>query len=252
MATRPRSPRTPPKRRQTPPLPLLAAGTVAVVALLLFFTRGGDSPLPAPGGCAVADVSGSTRDIRDTYAEAFRTFAGGIGTTGSGKVCLIVAAGDPIAEGLPQFADVGPDADHKDSPDLAPVDIKRKVDAATADVSAQLAHPKVGVSGSALLEGASVAAKGLKPGDKLLWLTDGVQNSPAVGDFTQIDLSDEAIARLLNDLQRKHLLPSLTGVEVQMPFLLYHPGGMRMRVERQQQIQKFWQAWATRVGAHLA
>lgn len=246
-----RTPRTAAKRRQAPPMPLLAVGLVAVVPLVALLLLRGDSPRAAGGGCAVGDVSGSTRDVRDTYTDAFRAFATRIGTTGNGKVCLIVAAGDPIAEGVPRFAEVGPDADHEDSPDLAPVDVKRKVDVATADVASALAHPEVGVGGSALVEAASVAAQVLKPGDKLLWLTDGVQNSPAVGDFTQIDLSDAAITRLLDDLASKDLLPSMAGIEVQMPFLLYHPGGMRMRVERQQQVKGFWDAWADRVGAKL-
>ena len=159
---RPRTSRTPPKRQQVP-LPWLltatALGVCAVAAIFATTVLGGGSTGPTSGGCAIGDVSGSTAGVRDTYVAAFRTFATDIGTDGSGKVCLIVAAGDPIAEGVPQFANVGPDQEHRGSPDLAPVDVTRKVEAATADVSRELAHPEVGVGGSALVEAASARSE---------------------------------------------------------------------------------------------
>lgn len=229
----------------------LAALAVVAVVFAMMSKHGGSTVAQRASGCAGGDVSGSTADVRDQYIDAFRQFATDIGQNGSGKVCLIVAAGDPIAEGLPRWANVGPKKEDKDSPDLAPVEIKQNVDAATRDVAQELNHPTAGVRGSALVEAASVAARLLKPGDKFLWLTDGVQNSPAVGNFQTIDLSDAAIAKLLTHLGDQNLLPSMSGVEVDMPFLLYHPGGMSMNIARQQQVQRFWNAWASRVGATL-
>ena len=254
MAPPPRAvhPTAPPALDRKPLiLALVAVAVVGAIALALVFRQHGDSPTPRASGCAQGDVSGSTVDVRDEYVDAFRQFATDIGQNGSGKVCLIVAAGDPIAEGLPRWASVGPNPEDRDSPDLAPVQVKRNVDAATNDVAQKLDHPDAGVSGSALIEAASVAAKLLKPGDKLLCLTDGVQNSPLTGDFSTIDLSDAGISRLLTRLRTQNLLPGMAGVEVRMPFLLYHPGGMNMDIERQHQIQRFWSAWAARVGATL-
>jgi hypothetical protein len=252
---RPRTSRHQAKRQQLPPRRLLIAAAAAGAAALAIFVAtalgGSGSTTPLASGCAIGDVSGSTRGVRSTYVDAFRKFATDIGTNGSGKVCLIVAAGDPTAESLPQFANVGPDPQDRGNPDVAAADVNAKVYTATADVSHELAHPTVKVGGSALVEAAAVAAKLLKPGDKLLFETDGVENSAAGGNFYSMDLSDAAIQRLLDRLERENLLPSLAGVEVDMPFLLYHEGGMHGNVTREHQIQRFWVAWAARDGARL-
>jgi hypothetical protein len=197
-------------------------------------------------------VSGSTRSARSEYAGAFSTFATDIGEDGTGNLCLIVAAGDPIAESEPMFAPVGPSEEHRDSPDFAPGEIRANVEAATQDFEALMIHPRLANDGSALVEAAVVAADVLQPGDRLSILSDGIQSSPTIGDFHEIDLSDAGIDALLDRLQQSGLLADLHGVVVEMPLLLFHPGGLHMRAERQADIRRFWERWAQRAGARLA
>jgi hypothetical protein len=203
-------------------------------------------------GCTLADVSGSTADVRTAYTGAFARFATAIGTQGDGHICLIVAAGNPLSESEPMNAFVGPTAAHRNSPDYAPGEIQANVEAASKNVLALLEHPPVRAGGSALIEAAVVAGMVLKPGDWLQFLSDGIENSSTVGDFHSLDLSAAGIQRLLNRLATEGLLAHLAGVRVEMPLLLYHPGGLRMDAERQIQIADFWQAWAKRCGATLA
>src|SRR4051794_22202477 len=92
---------------------LLAAGLVSP-ALALSACGGGDDGTQAatrPNGynaCVIADVSGSTRRARTQYVNAFRTFATDAGEHGSGSLCLVLAAGDPQAEGTPMTTSVAP------------------------------------------------------------------------------------------------------------------------------------------------
>src|SRR4051812_39614320 len=84
-----------------------------------------DPRAPRPDGfasCAIADVSGSTRAVRPRYVDAFRRMVSETATDGSGVVCLVLAAGDPLAEGTPQTAFVGPQ--HR-NPVYAPGEIAR-------------------------------------------------------------------------------------------------------------------------------
>lgn len=201
-----------------------------------------------PAGCVLADVSGSTKDARTEYSGEFASFARYIGEKGIGEVCLVMAAGDPIAEGAPMYAPVGPSAQHRDSPDFAPEEIQANVEAATTDVKGLLARPPVAAKGSAIVEAAVVAGDVLKEGDCLTILSDGVQHSGATGHFRTIDLSDVGITRLLDRLQQAGLLARLDGVRVDMPLLLFHPGGMHMQAERQVQIKIFWKRWLERTG----
>lgn len=240
--------------------PWIVAGVIAAFAIGGFgitqlVDRGPGAIAGVPSntsrGCALADVSRSTEDVRGEYVDEFKRFATDIGTHGAGRVCLVVAAGDPLAESNVIWADVGPTAEHRNSPDFAPGEIKQNVDAATEDVEKLLANPPVSKGGSALIEAGLVAGQVLKPGDVLLWLSDGVQNSRAVGNFHRLDLSDAGIQRLLEELEQQGLLADLEGVHVEIPLLLYHPGGMNMSAERQVQIRRFWEAWAERCGAIL-
>lgn len=214
---------------------------------------GSDSSASArtPVGCVLADVSGSTREARREYLGDFARFARSVADGGADEICLVVAAGDPLAEGAPMFAPVGPSPEHRDSPDFAPGEIRANVDAATADVGALLDKPPVRDGGSALVEAAVVAADVLEPGDRLLMLTDGIQFSPAAGDFHDVDLSAAGITTLLDKLEQNDLLADLEGVEIEIPLLLFHPGGLDMDAEQQVGIREFWTAWASRTGGEL-
>ncbi|MBE2318340.1 hypothetical protein DVA67_020330 [Solirubrobacter sp. CPCC 204708] len=210
-----------------------------------------DGPQQLASGCALADVSGSTRTARSEYAGAFASFARHIGERGSGRLCLIIAAGDPIAESAPLFAPVGPSEEHRDSPDYAPGEITENVNVARTDFESMMTDPPVSARGSALVEAAVVAADVLAPGDRLTILSDGIQTSETVGDFHDVDLSEAGITALLDRLEQAGLLADLQNVTVEMPLLLYHPGGLNMSAERQAAIRRFWQRWAERAGARL-
>jgi hypothetical protein len=213
-----------------------------------------DARAPRTNGyaaCVVADVSGSTRKARRFYADAFKKFAKDAGTDGSGQLCLVVASGDPQGEGTPQVAYVGPDPSHRDNPVYAPGEIARAVDTATGQFAALMAHPPVSAHGSAIVESAAVIASNLHRGDRLLMTTDGFQSSDLVGDFHHADLSDAGISKLLDKIARARLLPDLSGVTVQMPLLLFHPGGTSFSQVHQSQIRSFWIAWARRAHAKL-
>lgn len=209
----------------------------------------GSSRHPA-SGCAIVDLSESTEDARSAYLAAFERFATAIGNEGSGKLCLILAAADPIAEGTPAFAEVGPESDDRGTPKAAG-EIEARVRRATAQLAGLLAHPPVRQAGSALVEAAVVAGEVLGPGDRLLFLSDGLQWSRAGGHLQREDLTPAAISRRLDRLGGEGLLADLHGVTVTMPFFLYHPGGLGGGAVHEAQLRSFWGAWGKRSGAEL-
>jgi hypothetical protein len=217
-------------------------------------SNSGDARAPRANGyaaCVVADVSGSTQKARGYYVDAFKKFAKDAGTGGSGQICLVVASGDPQGEGAPRVAYVGPDPSHRDNPVYAPGEIARAVETATGQFAALMAHPPVSAHGSAIVESAAVVAPNLHRGDRLLMTTDGFQSSDLIGDFHHADLSDAGISKLLNKVARARLLPDLSGVTVEMPLLLFHPGGTSFSQVKQSKIRSFWIAWARRTHAKL-
>jgi hypothetical protein len=206
-------------------------------------------------GCVIADVSGSTSTARAAYTAGFTKFAQHIGASGSGRLCVVLAAGDPQAEDHPVSLYVGPG----DSSTLAEGQSQStRLRVALAVAKARhlfeqvLAEPAIGQNGSALLEAALVAAPHLQPGDELLYLSDGIQSSSTTGDFHTTNLSAAGTTQLLDRLGRENLLAHLRGVHVVFPFLLYHPGGLRMSHSQEAAIRAFWEAWASRCEATIS
>jgi hypothetical protein len=120
-----------------------------------------------------------------------------------------------------------------------------------------MAEPAVGQPGSALVEAAVVAARELKPGDELLYLSDGLQNSPATGNFLTANISRAARESLLDRLEREKLIPNLEGIPVKIPYLLYHPnrGGLRrpgFSAQREVNVRSFWEEWAARAQTQVS
>jgi len=197
-------------------------------------------------GCVIADVSPSTVDMRDEYLAEFQAFATDIGRNGSGKLCVVLAAGDPMSEGHVTPVNVAPD---HDKPNERDGEIRRKVDDATATMQAVFADPAITKQGSALVEAAIAISDRLKPGDRLLFLSDGVEHTPAVGNFRTADLSTSGIGRLLAELDQRNLRASLDGVQIEFPALLLHPGSFHIPPDQQVGIRAFWQRWADDSGA---
>lgn len=220
-----------------------AALVLAGVALLL----GACEKEPRYSGCVIADVSGSTFVSRPVYLDAFEVFATNLGLHGSGDLWVVLAAGDPAADGKPVPTSVAPDTPNDDI--IAPAEVQGYVRRAREDLRLVLADPPVKGGGSAIAEATVQCARVLRSGDRLLLLTDGIQNSPLTGDFHTADLAGAGIERLLDELAGADLLPDLAGVSVEAPLLIAHRGGTTISGDRQQQIVNFWRAWARRTGA---
>lgn len=222
------------------------------LAVCLFLAACGGAQDPRaerPDGfasCTVADVSGSTRDVRPAYVDAFRSLATETARDGSGLLCVVLAAGDPQAEGTPAMADVGP---AHENPIYAPSEIARAVETASGEFDAVLRSPPVRAKGSAIVEACAVAARKLRRGDRLLVVSDGLQRSDLTGSFYRVDLSPPAIEALLDRIDEAGLLPDLSGVTVSMPHLLAHPGGLGLGQAREQAVRRFWAAWVAQTGA---
>jgi hypothetical protein len=201
-------------------------------------------------GCLILDVSKSTAEARSRYPEEFRQFATTIAAEGSGDICLILAAADPVAEGTPIYSSVAPDPDNAGKP-KGVAEIKAKIEQATTDVEAMMEQPGVMQGGSGLVEAAAVAAEHLESGDELLFLSDGLQWSKAGGHLMTTDLTPATIARILRELDEGELLPDLHGVKVHFPLMLYHPEGFHGHVIAARKVKPFWEAWGRATGAEL-
>jgi hypothetical protein len=238
------------KRRRRQFQILLGAGAaVAILAVVMVALTSG-AGAGKSSGCAILDVSESTEDARASYTEKFAEFATEIGNDGSGNVCVILAAADPLAEAVPVSNSVAPDPKNVGTPD-APIEIEEKVEAMTAGVADLLEDPGIDDRGSGLVEAANVAAKHLQAGDRLVYLSDGLQWSKSVGHLMQMDLSTAGIAALIRRLDREGMLPDLRGVQVDFPLMLFHPEGFTGDLAQENRVPVFWEAWAAATHANL-
>jgi len=225
-----------------------AAAAVLGLALVALGSGGGDSP--PPSGCVILDVSESTSEARGRYASEFAKFATAIADEGSGEICVVVAAADPVAESAPLFTSVAPAPSSVGTP-RAPEEIERNVATATATIEELLDDPPVRQRGSGLVEAASVASEHMRPGDRLLFLSDGLQWSDAGGHLMRMELTPATIARQMQKLREADLLPDLKGVDVDFPLLLFHPESYHGNVVSATKIREYWEDWAEQTGARL-
>lgn len=216
---------------------LLAAGALAI-------TRDDGH---RPSACVIADVSESTAEAREEYSAEFAKFATEVGLDGSGHLCVIVAAADPLAEGTPEPTFVGPEPGNEDGPEAAS-EVRERVAIATDDFESLLENPPVEEAGSALVEAAAQAAEVLEPDDRLMYLSDGIQWSEEVVHLTETELGSAEMAALFGQLEGDGMLPDFDGTEVRFPFLGYHPDGLD---EGSGEVRRFWDAWAEATGADL-
>lgn len=220
---------------------------LAIAAVALAESGGGGHKT---SGCVILDVSKSTAEARQRYPEEFRKFATSIAEEGSGEICLVLAAADPIAEGAPVYADVAPDPDNEGTP--AGVDeVEEKIQNATDEVVRLTEDPGIREGGSGLVEAAVVAADSLQPGDELLYLSDGLQWSDAGGHLMKMDLSPTGVSHIIGTLEERDLVPDLKEVTVRYPLMLYHPESFHGNVVDANEIRGFWDAWARAVDAEL-
>jgi hypothetical protein len=238
------------ERRRIILLAALGGGALLAALAIAFIALGAGSSGGTASGCAILDVSESTEDARGVYTGEFAKFATEIGNDGSGEICVILAAADPLAEAVPITRSIAPLETNLDTP-RAPVEIEEGVNDLTTEVAEIFERPGIDTRGSGLIEAANVAAKRLEPGDRLLYLTDGLQWTRSVGHLVQMDLSPAGIDRLLERLRHQSLLPDLSGVTVEFPRLLYHPEGISVDAAQKRAVIAFWEAWADATGANL-
>lgn len=224
---------------------LLGALTLAILAI-----GSSGSETARASGCAILDVSESTRESRGTYTEEFAKFATDIGNDGTGKICVILAAADPLAEAVPLETSIAPLPGNVGTPE-APAEIEEGVLRTTQEVAEIFEHPGIDEKGSGLVEAANVAAKRVQPGDRLIFLSDGLQWSKGVGHLIKMDLSPQGIKSLISRLREENLLPNLKGVRVEFPLMLYRPEGIEATPGQKNRIPAFWEAWARATGAEL-
>lgn len=201
-----------------------------------------------PTSCAIADLSDSTKHARAAYVAQFTALANRIAAR-NGQLCLIIAAGDPT-ESQPMLANLAPQ--HPDNQLLASGERAANVHLVTQQFEQLLAHPPLAhIHSSALIESAIPAARLLRRGSELLYLTDGIQASH-LANFYGSHLTEQGITATLDRLSRQGLLPDLRAVRVDFPLPLYDGrGGAGVSAQRQARIQVFWYAWARRTGATL-
>lgn len=235
------------RRRRGRILSTIGLAAAAVLGLVAAWSALGPED-HAASGCVVADVSKSTIEARKSYLEQFSEFATDIGLHGSGEICLVLAADDPTAQSRVADADVGPDGGDENTP-LAEGQVEEKVREVTGQLEALLLDPPVDVGGSRLVEGAVIAANRLESGDRLLMLSDGLQNGPDSGRVIALD--EDRIPEVMDHLEEVELLPDLNGMEVSFPLMLFHPEGIGVSAERAGVVKEFWRQWASRSGGSL-
>ena len=239
---------------------LRCGAELAVLLTAVLAGCGGEIPLVSPRpvhhlptGCVIADVSGSALLARDAYKRAFHDLATEVANE-NGRICLVMASGNPLAESTVHIADLAPQDPNNSL--LRPREIKQNVTQVDNQFAYLLRHPGVAAPGSGLVEAAVLAKRGLEPEGKLIFLSDSVQVSHAL-DVHHADLSDAGIQRILDDLDRQGLLPDFTGVTVSFPLPFFHPPGSQERhapgasaIELRARIEAFWRAWSYRVNAN--
>lgn len=227
-----------------------AACLLAVLGLAAFAFSSGSSGSSNSSGCAILDVSKSTQDARPTYVEDFAKFATEIGNDGTGEICLVMAAADPLTETPILDRTVAARPENAETPE-EPIEVEENVLDLTEEVAGLLDEPPVDEKGSGLVEAANLVAKRLHPGDRVVFLTDGFQWSKTVGHLMQMDLSAAGIETLIQHLRAEGLIPDLRGVEIDFPAMLYHPEGLKVDAAQENRVPDFWQAWADAAHATL-
>ncbi len=220
---------------------------LAVAAVALAESGGGGHK---KSGCVILDVSKSTAEARKRYPEEFGKFATAIAEDGSGQICLVLAAADPIAEGAPLYTSVAPEPDNEGTP-AGVIEVEEKIQNATEEVTRLAEEPGVREGGSGLVEAAVVASEALQSGDELLYLSDGLQWSKAAGHLMKMDLSPTGVSHIIDTLKERELIPSLEGVTVHYPLMLYHPESFHGNAAAANEVKGFWVAWARAAHAEL-
>jgi hypothetical protein len=208
---------------------------------------GGSAPAGTYDGCVVADVSGSTKRARDGYLRAVEAFALDLGQDTDGRMCVILAAGDPLASQVLE-TNVGPDPADRGDEAFEPASIRKNVNQAVADIAALLDNPPDQGGGSALIAAMVAASRAVREGGNVLAITDGIEDSD-VADFHDVDLSPAGRRAFVKELRRRDLLAPLGGVTVTLPYLNFLARKSHLSPEQQVNIEAFWREYLEAAGA---
>jgi hypothetical protein len=193
--------------------------------------------------CGLADVSGSTKKARKRYGERWRLIALDQSLR-DGRVCFAAVAGsaDEI-EPVPRSLAAENPANSSD----AELERRQKVLAVAKEFDALLRKPPTTVPGSALIEALSMVGGKMTPGDAIHVFSDGLQASEVM-TLRRIERTGAGIEQALDRLDRRRLLPDLSGVRVVFALPDFRPGGSVVTPE---ETRAFWTAWAQRTNADL-
>lgn len=240
-------------RRAT--LPTLVVAVVAAVAL----SGCGHAKVGTARGCVIVDISGSSRPlIQGQYLPGFIKFVQRISHKGKGEVCFaFVGAGNTGGPGAAaRFACSNPDDRVR-----CPGEIKNNVRAAAAQLSTvgeQIANApghNQFRGASRILETISEVAPATRPGDEILVLSDGIQDSGLTGDFNrgkQTALDEADFQRIIGTLRQARLLPDLQGRTLRVPYaLISAKGPSRWSDARKEKLRRFYEAYAAATKATL-
>ncbi|MFT4036396.1 MAG: hypothetical protein QM679_12555 [Patulibacter sp.] len=245
------------EQRRRKPAPAKWAGAAAVCAALaagawFFQTQAAGSGHDASDtDAAVIDVSENLRHsiMRKSYAPAVAQFAAEASDAGKQRLCVAVGGRRYLA---------GPDQ----CPDITgfgggPIGAARTREWATnleQQVDALGGKRNFLAGGSSIFEMVAEVGRQLGRGSRLLVLSDGYQNSPAIGSFTEgkLKFDDAGRAAILKRLKRAELTPDLTGVTVLVPFPFTHGDEPDHQTPaRKAAIEQVWREWAQQTGATL-
>lgn len=268
------SPAVHPPSRALRPVATIAA---VILASVTVSACGGDDPARAdaardagakardPKLCVVVEASGTTNDdeVKKNYRTSFSSAVDWFAAQQSDQpLCLILAVGNPTANPI---ATLQLQAPNPYDPDAA-TKVAANVRTAKAQF-AQVLNAAVDPVGTPLVEALSALGTSgqLQAGDTVVVYSDMRQDTRNLQAFTlwRKDPSDQAAAlnRALDGLAADGLLPgtgggggTLEGVRIVAPFPVASrtiTGDASINARRVAAVQRFWPAWADRVGAKL-
>ena len=223
-----------------------AGGAVALLWTLLALAACGPEPLTS---CYLLDVSGSGRATQATYQSDLEAGVSSDATQGR-NVRVLVVRGDPDTEGLVLKRSFAGLQEFEQQGTL-----HQRLSSLLADLDGQVLDTEAGTangtSGSAIVAGMRVLARGGGCSGGLTAYTDGLErqafsvySAPITGPAGRKEIAER--------LARAGALPDLRdGVRVHMPYGGYVASGSKLAPERKLALHALWDALVGAAGGDL-